>query len=67
MWEEGEEEEEEEEESIKAVWSRSYSIEIAADDKIDHIDPSQRTKCRKNSIKSTNKTPSPWLKVKSQK
>ena len=34
MWEEEEEEEEEkeEEESIKAVWSRSYSIEIAADD-----------------------------------
>ena len=36
MWEEEEEEEEEEkekkEESIKAVRSRSYSIEIAADD-----------------------------------
>ena len=33
MWEEEEEEEEkEEEESIKAVGSRSYSIEIAADD-----------------------------------
>ena len=32
MWEE-EEEEKEEGESIKAVRSRSYSIEIAADDK----------------------------------
>ena len=34
MWEE---EEKEEEESIKAVRSRSYSIEIAADDKIPMI------------------------------
>ena len=34
MEEEEGEEEKEEEESIKAVRSRSYSIEIAADDKI---------------------------------